>query len=170
MQTNNQVEPLISTADVATWLIVLVIVTLFVSIFAFVYVLVCFLTSARGWRGYAARYPGDAEPPVGMNVQRGQSMMVGGNVAPANYRHVVTVGYDGEGIYLKMASIFGLFHSPIFLPWTKVQSVSQKPAIKGVYTAVENRNLPRLVFFKSLGDQIYAAWQSRESEASAANA
>lgn len=143
---------------------VLLFIAFFVAIFAVIYFIVCLFTSLRGWGSYASRYRGQKIFPEGVQTFSGQSMMVGGNVAPANYRHVVAVGYDDDGIYLRMGMFFRPFHPPLFVPWSAVTAVEQKKAIKGFYTAVEVSGMSRLVFFRGLGDAIQAKWKNLDNK------
>jgi hypothetical protein len=138
-----------------------VVLGFFVVLMGGILVVVCLVTAARGWMTYGVRHRGPPEPPPGMTTRSGQSMMIGSDIAPANYRHVITAGFGEAGIYLRTGSIFRLFHPPLLVPWTAVSKVEQKPAIKGVYTVVECEGLARLVFFGALGDGLLAHWRAR---------
>lgn len=165
-QPDNRVEPLwdLSFLPGYVWLIIIfAVVALFLCM---LYFAICGFTALRGWRGYASRHRGPDAFPAGVRTFAGQSIMIGGKIAPANYRNVVSVGLGGEGIHLRMSSFFRAFHPPLLVPWDAVQNVSQNQAIVGSYTAVECRSLPRLVFFEELGDAVFARWQARHAAAS----
>lgn len=155
-------EPLWDLSFIPGWAVVLIIVGIFVTLFTAIYFLVCFITAARGWMSYGSRYRSEFEFPANAQNFGAQSMMIGGNIAPANYRHAVTVGLSEDGIHLRMGTFFKSFHPPLFVPWDAVERVSQEKAIKGVYTAVNVKQMPRLVFFKGLGDTLFAQWQARQ--------
>lgn len=160
-QPQRHVEPLWDTSFLPGYVWAIIIFA-FVAIFlCLLYFAICGMTALRGWRGYAARYRGPGEPPAAMQTFTGQSMMIGGNLAPANYRNVITAGLGDEGIYLRMASFFRAFHPPLLVPWDAVENVSRDKAIVGSTTAVECGSLPRLVFFKGLGEAVYSRWQAR---------
>tara|TARA_R110002124_G_scaffold100665_3_gene247732 strand:- start:300 stop:704 length:405 start_codon:yes stop_codon:yes gene_type:complete len=128
------------------------------------YFLICGFTALRGWQSYALTDRGQREFPADVKIFYGESIMVGSDFMPANYRHCVTVGYSDDGIYLRMGRFFRTFHPPLFIPWTKVELVEQKQAIKGHYTAVRFAAMPRLVLFRTLGDAIFAQWQKNQNK------
>ena len=161
IEAQTRVEPLWDLSVVPGWAVPIIIIGIFSLLGTLLYFLIGFVTAGRGWSSYAMRHRGETEFPAGVQTFGGQSMMIGGNIAPANYRHIVTVGLGDDGIRLKMGSIFKRFHKPVFVPWEAVDSVTQESAIVGVYTAVNVRHLPRLVFFKGLGDATFAKWQAR---------
>ncbi|GAB5488715.1 MAG: hypothetical protein Pars2KO_22850 [Parasphingorhabdus sp.] len=142
--------------DQTSIILTLVFAIGFPALFAGIYFLVCKLISLRGWQGYANRYTGQADFPADFTWQ---SLMIGGNIAPANYQFVATGAVNDDGIFLKMGPFFKAFHPPLFIPWSAIDSIEQKKAIKGVYTAITCADLPRLVLFRKFGDAVFAKWQ-----------
>ena len=158
MPVDNRVEPLWDLSAVPGWLIAVGLITFLAVFLTVLYLAICGITALRGWQSYAARHRGPEEFPSNAQIFTGQSMMIGGNIAPANYRHVITAGLGDAGIHLRMGSMFRAFHPALLVPWDAIENVSQKAAVIGHYTAVECRSLPRLVFFKALGDAVRDRW------------
>jgi hypothetical protein len=168
MQSGNRVEPLYDLSFLPGYVWVIIIIAVLAVFLTALYFIICGVTALRGWQSYGSRYRGQRDFPAGVQTFSGQSMMIGGNVAPANYRHVVTVGYDDQGIYLRMGKFFRPFHPPVFVPWSAVNEVEQKKAIKGFYTAVQVSGMSRLVFFRNLGDEIQTKWQNLDNKGKSA--
>ena len=146
--------------DQTAIILLLVFAVGFPLLFAGIYFLVCKLVSLRGWQGYANKFTGKADFPADF---KWQSLMIGGNIAPANYQFVATTAVNDDGIFLRMGPFFKAFHPPLFIPWSAVESIEQKKAIKGVYTAISCSDLPRLVLFRKFGDAVFEKWQSRQN-------
>ncbi len=142
----------------------LIIVALFALLFGGIFSLVWFIVSARGWGKYVPDYSTEEPAPPQAQSASWQSIMIGRGPLPANYRNAVTVARNAKGIYLKVAAFFRPFHPPLFIPWSAIATVEKQPAIVGHYVAVQVEGLPRLVFFKKLGDAILAEWQAIENE------
>lgn len=136
----------------------------FLVLFTIIYFVVCKLVSLRGWQTYAPNFPGKTDLPADAQWLTWQSIMIGGNVAPANYQFAVAGGYDDDGIHLKMGVFFKAFHPPLFIPWDAVELIEQKKAIKGVYTTVNCSDMPRLVLFRKFGDAVFAKWQTLQND------
>lgn len=164
MPVDNRVEPLWDLSLVPVWAIVVILIVLIVAFVVGLFLAICGITALRGWQSYASRHRGPNEFPSNVQIFTGQSMMIGGNIAPANYRHVITAGLGDAGIHLRMGSMFRAFHPALLVPWDAIENVSQKAAVIGHYTAVECRSLPRLVFFKALGDAVRDRWVARAKQ------
>jgi len=149
--------------QVPAWLVLVLGLGFFVGLFAAIFFVVCLVTSLRGWAGLATRHRGPAQAPASITTTSGLSMMMGNEIAPANYRHVITAGFDGEGLYIRTGSFLKVFHPPIFVPWTGVSEVYRGATIKGEYTAVKCEGLARIVFFGGFADRLHAHWQAREA-------
>lgn len=132
----------------------------FMVFFTVIFFLVCKLVSLRGWQAYSVKYPGNASFPDDVQSFTWQSLMIGGNVAPANYQFVATGAFNDDGLFLKMGAFFKAFHPPLFIPWSDVESIDQKKAIKGVYTVIQCPGVSRLVIFRKFGDAVFAQWHS----------
>lgn len=92
-------------------------------------VMLYFGSRASGWHRLAKHYPN----PGGSHAEwismpdffdrpgRG-GMIVDFNNGQTD---AIKLGVDGQGVYLSMSFPFNIFHPPIFVPWSDVNSVAQ---------------------------------------------
>ena len=84
------------------------------------WVLVEFIISKMGWSGLASKYKSDTEF-IGNRIG-----IISASINFANYRNVLILKYNDEGIYLKPIILFRLFHPPILIPWSEIKEVRDK--------------------------------------------
>lgn len=164
-QANDVVYHQVDLSFLPGYVWAIIFITGFIAFFVIMYVLICAVTSLRGWRSFASRYRTEQDFPKRMHNFYGESIMVGSGPVPANYRYCITGGYNDDGLYLKVTSLFRLFHPAVFFPWDAIASVKQKKAIKGHFTAVNFKSpIPRVVLFRKFGDAIFQNWQKIENK------
>ena len=96
------------------------IVYLFPVFFIGIWILALYLISKRGWDNLAERFR--------MNdVFHGTRIgIISASVNGTSYNNSLVLKYNYDGIYLKTAFIFRLFHPPIFIPWKEIKYVRDK--------------------------------------------
>lgn len=95
---------------------VLLIVAAFAIVFPLFWSAVCFLLSVvSGWRSLAREFATDIEEPPG--AESGLMARVGF----VDYRSVLTLGRDGDAIYLGVFMLFRPGHKPLRIPLEAVK-------------------------------------------------
>jgi len=90
---------------------------LFLSLLPIMWVTVCFVLSRNGWRHLVKAYVYQAD-------FNGKWLgMFSGVINGVNYKNVISIWYNSEGIYLRPALLFRLFHRPILVPWNLVRII-----------------------------------------------
>jgi len=71
---------------------------------------------AGGWRALGQRYRTDRELPQHRRSMQRAQMRWG-----TNYKGILTVGSDAEGLYMALPRIMSLGHPRLFIPWREIQ-------------------------------------------------
>lgn len=79
-----------------------------------------FIAAVSGWRHIAKKHPATGPTPGALKY------FVWGQVGWVNYQHCLRVGGDERGLYLVPFFIFRLFHPPLFIPWSEIQTRKQE--------------------------------------------
>ena len=78
---------------------------------------VLLLSVVGGWRGLAAQYGVDMEPPASAAKAHWQSGMIG----LVNYSSTLNVAADAEAIWLRPTRLFQVGHRQLKIPWTEAE-------------------------------------------------
>ena len=89
-----------------------------------VYLGVCGLVAAMGWRAFTRRYPVNQRPPGRSYTCPDASF---DRHSLKQYSGVVIVVFCEAGIYFRMSWLFAAFLPPFLLPWSSVESIRRVP-------------------------------------------
>lgn len=89
-----------------------------------VYLGVCSLIAAMGWRAFARRYPANQRPPGKSYTCPNVSF---DRHSSKQYSGVVIVVFCEAGVYFRMSWLFAAFHPPFLLPWSSVEGIRHVP-------------------------------------------
>ena len=92
---------------------------------------------------------------------RWQSLTMGTTYFPTNYGGCVNVVVRREGVSLRVSLPFRLFHSPILLPWSNMDSCSTHTVLrfwKKTKVTLKDRADP-IYFSGKCADEIVRIWQ-----------
>jgi|SRR5215217_1765820 len=106
-----------NTVDAAESLPIWVFALLFVALFLVIAFLIPMLS---GWSQLVERYRAVGSAPASLKRN------VLGRVGFMNYGHGLSVGGDERGLYLESTLLFGLFHSPVRIPWSDIRGRTQE--------------------------------------------
>jgi hypothetical protein len=107
-------------AEAADWMIAmneteLIYLALFPVFFIFLWCFILWIFSfTSGWRLLAARYP-YPDPFEGEAIRFQSAKM---NLV--NFKNVLYLGCNREGLYLNQMVLFRLFHQPVLIPWEEI--------------------------------------------------
>lgn len=71
--------------------------------------------SLKGWGPLSKLYPASGE--IEGTKENFVSMGLGGGI----YKNCVVLIYNDLGLYMRMLSLFKMFHPPLFIPWNQFQ-------------------------------------------------
>jgi hypothetical protein len=104
------------------------LLALFVALFAVVWFVVLNLIARfGGWTRLAAAYS-CREPFQGYQKRFSSGTLLGGMFLgmPCDYNGCLTVGANGDGLYLALLPPFRPGHPPLFVPWSEVRASVEK--------------------------------------------
>ena len=102
-----------------------IVVPLFLVVFALFWTFVTFVISMFGWRSLADAYRATAPFPGATRP------WATGYVGFARYKHVLTVGADPAGLSLAVFPLFRAGSPPLFIPWDEVTEVRREGRLFG---------------------------------------
>jgi hypothetical protein len=95
------------------------------------------LAHLGGWARLARRFRA-TQPPRGERFRFASGSM-GWRFLPVNYGGCLFVTVGEEGIHLSILFLFRFLSPPLFIPWTAMESVTEKRFIVSTYTAIRVR-------------------------------
>jgi hypothetical protein len=95
------------------------------------------LAHLGGWARLARRYRA-TRPPAGERFRFASGSM-GWRFLPVSYGGCLFVTVGDEGIHLSILFLFRFLRPPLFIPWSAMESVSEKRFIVSTYTAIRVR-------------------------------
>ncbi len=93
---------------------------LFPFFFAGMWLLATFLISRFGWAALAEKYEAFTDF-TGKRIG-----IIYAKINLVEYRNVLVLKYNEQGIYLRPIILFRTFHKPIMIPWQEIMSVKVK--------------------------------------------
>ncbi|MGH7535673.1 MAG: hypothetical protein ACREMG_08815 [Gemmatimonadales bacterium] len=120
------------------------------------------LAAAGGWRSLAERYPAPQSSPAEVERYRFCSLrMAGGPVGGATYESCVTIGLGEAGILLALWAPFRLFHPPLRIPWSAVETCTAQELSWGRSVRVGLRGGGSFQAYGNAADAILRWWTER---------
>jgi hypothetical protein len=95
------------------------------------------LAHVGGWASLARRYRA-TRPPDGERFRFASGSM-GSRILPVRYGGCLFVTVSDEGLHLSILFPFRFQSPPLFIPWSEMESVTEKRYIVSTYTAIRLR-------------------------------
>ena len=91
-----------------------------------------------GWASLARRYRATRRPD-GRRFRFASGSM-GSRILPVSYGGCLFVTANDEGLYLSILFLFRFQSPPLLIPWSEMESVTEKRFIMSTYTAIRVRD------------------------------
>jgi hypothetical protein len=105
-------------------LLIIAIVIGFPFAFAFIlFMVLTILSVVGGWSRVAGQFPGQAVVD-GLHAQTGMFGLV-------SYRFVLDLKSSPQGLAISVLPFLRFAHKPLFIPWTELRNVRERPALLG---------------------------------------
>lgn len=103
------------------------------------------LSSLSGWGELAMWYKAETWPD-GAARKSGVSLAMGRGWLKVSYRSGVQIAVTKQGIGLKPILLLGLFHPPLFLPFSEIDARYEKKLLGRYYRITPNRSQAMGIF------------------------
>ena len=116
------------------------------------------LSYASGWRALAEWFR-STRPIEGERFRFASGSMGASNWFPVRYRGCLFITVGAEGFLLSLFFPFRLGSPPLFIPWTRVESVTEQPAWFVDRAVIRIRGLPtKIMIVGRAGQRISQAY------------
>lgn len=144
--------------------LVAVVLILFPFAFALLWVGVIAIIAQFGWGRFARWYAAGISTPAGAPDLRWQTLRMGTWPWAANYGNCVNAWLRDDGLYLRPALPFRMFHPTLRLRWGDFKSVEPGKLLWRPRVQLRVRHdLPPLDLFGRLGEAVHTEWRRRDA-------
>ena len=131
-------------------------VALFAIAFPLFWIAISGLIASMGWRGLAASYAATSDPPLSARRIRFASLRIGDSLRAANYGSCIDGWVTQSGLWLRPFLFFRPFHPMLFLPWARIEAVSEEKRFMSSYVRVRLAgDVPDLLLRGALGRAVF---------------